>query len=60
MTEILKSFNKNNSGPFDGFDKDISPVVLGSFEEEQWEEQDGRRKYDQQVKEPDDMYQCSP
>jgi hypothetical protein len=60
MTEILKSFNKNNSCPFDGFDKGISPVVLGSFEEEKWEEQDGRSKYDQQMKESDDMYQCSP
>jgi hypothetical protein len=53
MTEVLKSFNPDNSGPFDGRDEEVEPEILGFFKEEEGETADGRYKDDPKLNEPD-------
>lgn len=60
VTQVLKSLDEDHSSPFDGLHEEISPVVLGSLEEKQGKEQDGRREDNQQMKKPDDVDECLP
>jgi hypothetical protein len=55
MTEVLESFNPDNSGPFDGRDEEVEPEILSFLEEQQGETADGGNEDDPELNEPDDV-----
>ena len=60
MAEVLESFDEDNSWAFDGFHKEIHPVVFSPFEKYQRREEEGGDEKDQKLKESYHIAETTP
>lgn len=60
MAEVLESFDEDNSRAFDGFHKEVHPVVLSPFEKHQRREEERGDEKDQKLKESYHIAETAP